>query len=553
VTTTTTLVAANASISAFVPTNDGLGDDWIAPAYVQGANDETWLTGTNGVGYDTTPDYLSAIGINVASQMSAPTGNTSVFVRATFNIPNQAALDALRAGNTTLLLRMLADDGFVAYLNGVEVASANAPGRQGQPGVLDWNSDAPTFVEVAIGSPAEFDVSAFRNSLQIGTNVLAIHGLNDANTSSDLLIRPELVAITNSPPPVPPAIFYTTDGSDPRDAGAITYSGPIAVGSTMRVLARSFQNGVWSALSDSLFSVPPQLRVAEIYYNPPGSSDDQEFIELVNFGGTAIDLTGIRLKMNPVDGQYDYEFLPTDANLVLPAGGRMVVAGNRDGFLAAYPGVAASALADREFTGNLDNGGETITLFDAAGGVIQTFTYDDAWHPTTDGDGYSLVVVDASAPIDVWNLASGWQASLQLGGSPGQDERITGDLNGDLRVDLVDVMLLQRHLGTASGASYADGDLNGDGSVTRADLAILAVNFGRQSAAPGQAPAAVVTEARRQVVAVANRTPQLRAVSRRGVAAVDSVHSAPLPGDELIAHRKVGIARTAISARRQSR
>ncbi|MEX2186307.1 MAG: lamin tail domain-containing protein [Pirellulales bacterium] len=553
ITTTTTLVATNATLAAFVPTNDDLEDDWLAPAYAQGAHGESWLIGASGVGYDTTPDYLPAIGINVEAQMSGPAGGTSVYVRAEFDIPTQADLDALQAADTSLLLRMLADDGFVAYLNGVEVASANAPGRDGQPGVLDWNSDAPTFVEVALGSPQEFDLSAFRSSLQVGANVLAIHGLNDANSSSDLLIRPELVGITTSPPPVPPAILYTTDGTDPRGPGAITYTGPFSVDATLHITARAFQSGEWSALADSLFTVPPRLRVSELYYNPPGSSDNAEFVELVNVGATPIDLTGVRLKLSPVDGDINYEFLTGEANLLLPAGGRIVIAGNRPGFLAAYPNVPAAVIADREFTGNLDNGGETITLFDASGGVIQSFTYDDAWYAETDGDGYSLVVADAAAPLSAWNQASGWRASLQLGGSPGEDERLIGDLDGDYRVGLVDLAILQSHFGIASNATMSDGDLNGDGAVNRSDVAVLAKYFGTSISPPQPSSAAAAIVVGRPATTSPPTVSDLSKplTARRRTASRGSHHSA-LAIDEVLRAESLGDTSTAAVARRRN-
>jgi hypothetical protein len=499
ITTTTTLVAANAAIAAFVPTSDLLGDDWQATSYVQGTHGETWLTGTSGVGYDTAADYLPAIGVNVAAQMSGPAGNNSVYLRATFTIADQAALNALQSANTSLSLRMLADDGFVAYLNGSEVASENAPGRGGQPGALDWNSDAPSAIEVALGSPVEFDLTAFRNLLHVGVNVLAIHGLNDANTSSDLLIQPALVAVSTAPPPVPPSIFYTTNGADPRDPGAQTFSGPIVLGATAVYRARAFQSGVWSALSQALFTVPPALRVSELYYNPPGSTDDEEFIELQNVGPTPIDLAGIRLKLNPVDGQFDYEFLAGEANLLLPAGGRIVIAGNRDAFLATYPSMPAALLADREFTGNLDNGGEPISIVDGLGGVIQSFAYDDAWQPTTDGGGYSLTIIDAAGPLASWNEAASWRASRQLGGSPGAGDQQTGDFNAVGAGDLHDLASLQAHLGTTSGATFLDGDANGDGAVNRSDAALLARNFG---VAPSVAPApaaSIVAERRAEI------------------------------------------------------
>lgn len=84
--------------------------------------------------------------------------------------------------------------------------------------------------------------------------------------------------------------------------------------------------------------------------------------------------------------------------------------------------------------------------------------------------------------------------------------RQPGDVNGDDRVDLHDVALLQSRFG-ATGAAVGDADLNDDGVVDRADLAIIAANFGRTLAAGSPrannlaaAPEAIV--ARRSRIAV---------------------------------------------------
>lgn len=73
--------------------------------------------------------------------------------------------------------------------------------------------------------------------------------------------------------------------------------------------------------------------------------------------------------------------------------------------------------------------------------------------------------------------------------SPGQSTPILeGDLNGDARVGLADLAILQRHFGALSGAPASQGDLDGNGTVDRADAARLAHRFGATSAS--QAPAA---------------------------------------------------------------
>ena len=93
------------------------------------------------------------------------------------------------AAVTAMALPIRYDDGFVAYLNGAEIARRNAPATP------VWNS-------LASASPSPepatetIDVTAFFNTLRNGGNVLAIHGLNSATNSSDFLILPELRVTT---------------------------------------------------------------------------------------------------------------------------------------------------------------------------------------------------------------------------------------------------------------------------------------------------------------------------------------------------------------------
>lgn len=69
--------------------------------------------------------------------------------------------------------------------------------------------------------------------------------------------------------------------------------------------------------------------------------------------------------------------------------------------------------------------------------------------------------------------------SLLAAGSVTVTELITGDVDGDLDVDLSDLTVLLAAYGTLSGATRADGDFDGDGDVDLTDLATLISNFGR--------------------------------------------------------------------------
>lgn len=70
-----------------------------------------------------------------------------------------------------------------------------------------------------------------------------------------------------------------------------------------------------------------------------------------------------------------------------------------------------------------------------------------------------------------------------------------GDLDGDGRVGLHDLALLQSQFGSAASGSPLAADLNADGIVDRADLALLAQDFGRTATNQVAAPAAIVARA----------------------------------------------------------
>ncbi len=79
-----------------------------------------------------------------------------------------------------------------------------------------------------------------------------------------------------------------------------------------------------------------------------------------------------------------------------------------------------------EYSGNLDNDGEDVTLklplpFQAA---MLRFEFNDSWHPATDGGGFALeirdtVLLENGAEPAAWNEAQSWQAGAVEGGTPG--------------------------------------------------------------------------------------------------------------------------------------
>ena len=193
----TTLVndspAANAT--ALVPTAGNGGNDLSPAAWTTVAsppNAASWIPGTTGVGYETSPSsgtsYSALLGLDLRAQMQ--NRSTTAYIRVPFTV------DAPTLASTRgLFLDMKYDDGFIAYLNGVRVTAANAPAQPGPSSAASSNNSDSQALQFE-----QFDLSSFLPLLNPGANMLAIHGLNDGAGSSDFLIVPRLIASDATPP-----------------------------------------------------------------------------------------------------------------------------------------------------------------------------------------------------------------------------------------------------------------------------------------------------------------------------------------------------------------
>ncbi len=136
-----------------------------------------------------------------------------------------------------------------------------------------------------------------------------------------------------------------------------------------------------------------------MYHARNGSEYD--YIEFTNIGGEVLDLNGVRI----TDG-IDFTFGPAE----LEPGESIVAVSNLFAFRSVYGSNINTA---GEYSGNLSNGGEQIVLrlpapLDAA---ILRFEYNDAWYPTTDGGGQSMVIRDAYAHPAAWDRPESWRAA----------------------------------------------------------------------------------------------------------------------------------------------
>ncbi|MFV2068806.1 MAG: CotH kinase family protein, partial [Pirellulales bacterium] len=126
--TPTTLVGSDADVAYLVPTSaDAIDGDWMTNGFADPQGVWTSAPMGNGVGYDaggpadelpSDVSFNSLIRTDVMGEMRG--SNASVFVRSEFTVASPHMLDEP-------MLRVRYDDGFVAYLNGQQIARRSAP------------------------------------------------------------------------------------------------------------------------------------------------------------------------------------------------------------------------------------------------------------------------------------------------------------------------------------------------------------------------------------------------------------------------------------------
>ncbi|MCO6044193.1 CotH kinase family protein [Aeoliella sp. ICT_H6.2] len=258
------VVTPASSVRYLVPRSSSVDDVWTDPVF----NDDSWESGVASLGYESSGTNYTDAGL---LDTVLPAGTGGVYVRIPFTISNSA----------TVLnkLQMMYDDGFVAYINGTRVASANAPETVAYDSLATVDHPDASAMQYV-----DFDVSDYSNLLNVGENVLAIHMLNKSSTSSDMLAAINLQAITGGvhqpetigqllePTPGLPntnlrasdvvfsqtggvyvssfqlslstsdnteIIRYTTDGSVPTESSQL-YTSPLTISSTIQIRARAF-------------------------------------------------------------------------------------------------------------------------------------------------------------------------------------------------------------------------------------------------------------------------------------------------------------------------
>ena len=271
--------------------------------------------------------------------------SASVFTRTNFTLaPDESP--------PCPILTVSSDDGFVAWLNGVEVA------RRLAPGVLDFNA-AATASGDAVHS---ISLRPFAAAFRAGTNVLAIQGLNASASDTDFRLSARLDAETSGEIDG----FLTTPTPGTANAAAQSAAGVV---------------------------------INEIHSDPTDSkSRFTEFVELFNPLDSDVDVGGWRLT-----GGIACTIPP---GTVIPACGHLVLAENPAHLLTWFNHAGAIG----PWTGSLRNEGEEIVLRRPDLSVADRVDYGLGFPWPTVGDDPGDSLQRLSERLD-GNLAGSWRSA----------------------------------------------------------------------------------------------------------------------------------------------
>jgi hypothetical protein len=357
-------------------------------------DDSGWATGPSELGYGSDGE---GSGTTVGFGPDSSEKYTTTYFRASVNIPEPSIF-------FNFLLRIKYDDGIVVYINGKEAL------RQNLPVGASFESFASGSVDDE-GGWKDFTLST--PELSAGTNVIAVEIHQTSGSSSDIRLDMVLRGETSQ-------------------GGGDNVSDPLFLSAPTMLRARSYNSGSgeWSALNEAFFTIDTvpadtdNLVISEIHYHPANPStpeevavssdrDDFEFIEFMNIGSEALELTGAEFEEG-------VNFTFPDVTII-GVGGRLLLVRDREAFVARYG--AIDGVEVFEYTGRMSNDGEQLVLANVAGETIRDFTYNDQdpWPTTADGDGVSLVLIDPESNPD-HAAAVNWRAGGVYGGTPGTGE-----------------------------------------------------------------------------------------------------------------------------------
>ncbi|MBN2508110.1 MAG: metallophosphoesterase [Verrucomicrobia bacterium] len=186
------LVPTNAAWRAFKGTEEASAplNAWRETEY----DDAHWATVSTPVFYGDPYDYLENPGTLLPDMEG---GYACVFLRKSFTLDRAAYV-------TNMTLRAQSDDGFIAWINGVEVCRVNVP--LGEPScefaaLVEYSETASGVAAVNYALPDPYGY------VREGLNVLAVQAFNVAATNDDFVFETQLTTYRYNPAMVGPGII----------------------------------------------------------------------------------------------------------------------------------------------------------------------------------------------------------------------------------------------------------------------------------------------------------------------------------------------------------
>ncbi|WP_141324443.1 lamin tail domain-containing protein [Myxococcus sp. AB025B] len=177
--------------------------------------------------------------------------------------------------------------------------------------------------------------------------------------------------------------WTTLSSSTSASAGSLAWTLPTTASTTARVRVTDTSNASITDTSDAVFSISTgggggtgTLLINEVLVNEAGSDVSGEFVELVNTGTASLSIAGWTVS----DAASVRHTFPSGTTV--PAGGVIVVFGGAAGIPSGTPNAVAASTG----TLGLSNSGDTVTVKNASGTVVDTAVLSSAMAGT---DGVS--------------------------------------------------------------------------------------------------------------------------------------------------------------------
>lgn len=167
-------------------------------------------------------------------------------------------------------------------------------------------------------------------------------------------------------------------------------------------------NNMFATTQSCTANAGMNLVIDEINFNSENTIDAGDWLELYNYGTTALNISNAVL----LDGDTYEKYCVIPNNTIINAGQRLVIYEDSLKFVTQFPTVT-NKIGPLCF--KLNNLGQKIVMRDKDNKRIASFTYYNTWQCAANGNGRTLQLL---SPTSVPDNAASWFAGC-VGGSPG--------------------------------------------------------------------------------------------------------------------------------------